>query len=90
MMYATYVQNSNFKYFVLWAIQKWKKCVDVSMHSFKSLVFIRFCHFSVAHNTKNFVLHFCMLTGYNIDYVHIFFKKNYKKVLQNITKWRDQ
>jgi hypothetical protein len=57
------------------------------MHSFKSLIFIRFCHFSVAHNTKNFALHFCMLAGYNIDYVHIFFfkklVKKFYKIFQN-------
>jgi hypothetical protein len=35
--------------------------------------FIRFCHFCVAHNTRNFALKICMLVGYPLDYVQIFF-----------------
>jgi hypothetical protein len=43
--------------------------MDLSMYIFKSLNLIRFCHFCVANNTKNFTLKIGMLVGYNIDYV---------------------
>jgi hypothetical protein len=40
---------------------------------FKSTNFIRFCYFCVAHNTKNFVMKFCILIDNNTDYVLIYF-----------------
>jgi hypothetical protein len=40
---------------------------------FKSTNFMRFCYFCVAHNTKNFVIKFCILVDCNIDYVLIYF-----------------
>jgi hypothetical protein len=43
--------------------------------NFKSpKTFIRFYHFSEAHNKKNFALLFCILIGYNIRYVQICFR----------------
>jgi hypothetical protein len=36
---------------------------------------MRFCYFCVAHNTKNFVMKFCILIDYNFNYVLIYFQK---------------
>ena len=62
----TYV---NFKYFYILSYTRMIK-VYLNMHIFKSLNFIRFFYFYVAHNTNSFVLRFSMLVEY------IFFKKN--------------
>jgi hypothetical protein len=38
------------------SVHKNDKHVDLSTYIFKSIKFIKFCHFYVAHNTKNLVL----------------------------------
>jgi hypothetical protein len=40
---------------------------------FKYANCIRFCYFCVAHNIKCFIVKFCMLVGYTIDNVQIYF-----------------
>jgi hypothetical protein len=40
---------------------------------FKSINLIRFFHFYVAHNTKNFVIKFRILVDYIINYILIYF-----------------
>ena len=42
------------------------------MHILKSSNFIRFCHFSVAQNTKYLKLIFCMFVEYTIGYIQDF------------------
>jgi hypothetical protein len=49
---------------------------------FKSTKFIKIYYFYIAHNTKNFVMTYCMLARYVIDYVQIYFH-NFLE-LQNI------
>jgi hypothetical protein len=60
-----------FKYFVVWATQKWQTFRSKYVF-FKPANYIRFYHFYVAHNTKKKLLRFYMLIGYTINYVQIF------------------
>ena len=79
MIEPTKMQNFKFKCFVLSATQKRQTCGSEDVY-FKISKFIIYCHFCVAHRTKSFALHFFMLLGYIINYVHILsdFSKTYK------------
>lgn len=55
--------------------------MDLSIHTFKSPKYTRFCHFYVAHNTKNFALWFCMFVGCIIGYIQIFVSDFFLKIV---------
>jgi hypothetical protein len=74
-IYPGNMQKIMFKYFIVWATQKRQMCISEYV-TFKSTNCFRFCQFSLAHNTKNFItkiLH--MLVDYIIDYIQIYFHK---------------
>jgi hypothetical protein len=57
-------------YFGIRQADKSSRADYVYFHIYK---FIRFCYFYVAHNIKNFIVKFCMLVGYIINYFYSYF-----------------
>jgi hypothetical protein len=72
MMESTNMQNLNVKFLILFRLHKNDKCVDlriVNSAHFKTIKPLRFCHFCVVYNTKNFTLRFYTFVDFIIVYI---------------------
>jgi hypothetical protein len=73
---ANYLSNQHAKHLVkiLFILGYTKiRNIEIWVCIFQIYKFYQICYFCVAHNIKNFVVKFCILTDYIIDYILIYF-----------------
>jgi hypothetical protein len=74
MMYSTYTQNRNEKFFVLWAA---KIYINAGKNGDMKTSILRSTHLLILCSSEYKVsqMIFCMYVGYIIDYIRIYFQK---------------